>query len=1200
MKKVLLIFIVAILLVSSVSAWEFDNVKRFENSGKYGKIKIINAFGLGSDIAEYELTENTDQCLIDCRARGRVNMGDSGQLFTDMKFINNRGQNKELPYTIYIKETVDYVREEPIMKQVCTINESKNMDCVYENDGVTKYNEKRDVWNVYDNRILEPGEYEWEIRGKKQRLQNIDWIGESFGEELSSWAWWNGDWGKKKEINITGGTNETLTDFTVFINVTYDVDMQSDFDDIRFTNSSENEELDYEIGYKVNSVVAGFWVRIPNLVPGINTIYMYYSNAGASSTSDGPATWDDDYIGVYHLDGDFIDSTGINNGSAQGSPTSNTTNCMFGSCYTFRVSGTTGDCIKLTTAYSGLPSYTLEGFGFLTKVSDSNKALLGNVDPSVSWETFVAQGTDDIRAIYWDAGSALKDAVYANSFPLNHYKYFGSSALPAVRNYVNETYYTEDAIASTKASNGGFGYLGCVEATGSSNIIYQWDGELDEVRVSNVTRSTSWMNRSYNNFDTSLTSFGAEEAGNSLAITLNSPVDYLNSTTESVSLNCTSTDETGVINITLLVNGIDNVTVDDGGAGNLNLSLETTIAFPEGLNNWTCRATDGTGGTGDPITATVRHLTVDTIDPFVIIETPDLGYNQSNFTLPIVVTFNITATDTNRDKCYYNTSDASGLNVVTCSDIFNISFSSPGAKTIFVYANDTFGNENMTSVNISLYLFTITQTEAVDPITEGSNNNITVIVNVTGPYVVPVTALLTWNNSLFPASIISNGNITTFYNLSSITSGLGNRTGNTISWSWEINSTNVLNKTNTTVQTQKVLSFTLDGCISGTVIFLNYSVFAEEDRTLLNTTLENVTIDVDLSITNIETNVAFNFSTRNESNPYQICVNADVLNGTDYRLDVETQYDADRRDKEFHNIQNFTLNNNTIPQNINLYDVLTADSEVFQITYKDDNLLPVENALIDVTRKYMQTGTFISVEVPKTDTDGQTVAHLIENEVIYTFIIKKAGTILATFSNYLVKCDDQSKGDCSINLNAFSTGEESTDFITVDDVIYTLTADESARTITAVFTTSSGASTTFELDGVKFDSFGNDTICEESSTSSSGTLTCSVPASYGNVTVVTTITKDSKILGTTIFEFFTNPSEIFGGMQSILLLIMLVTLPMLFISHPIGPVLGGMIALITAGLLNIYDGGSIIGIAGTTGWAIIAGGILIWRISNRN
>ena len=55
--------------------------------------------------------------------------------------------------------------------------------------------------------------------------------------------------------------------------------MQTDFDDLRFLNGSENEELKYYLEDKVDSDYANVWVRVPYLgASENNTIYMYYKN----------------------------------------------------------------------------------------------------------------------------------------------------------------------------------------------------------------------------------------------------------------------------------------------------------------------------------------------------------------------------------------------------------------------------------------------------------------------------------------------------------------------------------------------------------------------------------------------------------------------------------------------------------------------------------------------------------------------------------------------------------------------------------------------------------------------------------------------------------------------------------------------------------------------------------------------------------
>jgi hypothetical protein len=106
--------------------------------------------------------------------------------------------------------------------------------------------------------------------------------------------WWNGSWGKRAPVTITySGTPLTDYYYQVKVDVTYDADMQPDFDDIRFIDSDHTTELDYyrESDYTASSS-AVFWVEVPSIPNGGKTIYMYYDNAGVSTTSSGPNTFE--------------------------------------------------------------------------------------------------------------------------------------------------------------------------------------------------------------------------------------------------------------------------------------------------------------------------------------------------------------------------------------------------------------------------------------------------------------------------------------------------------------------------------------------------------------------------------------------------------------------------------------------------------------------------------------------------------------------------------------------------------------------------------------------------------------------------------------------------------------------------------------------------------------------------------------------
>ena len=107
-----------------------------------------------------------------------------------------------------------------------------------------------------------------------------------------------GDWSYRKSIAIYNATSTTLTDYQVEVTVGYntstDVDVnceahsQTDFDDIRFTNSGEDVLLSHFRESYTASASSTFWVKIPSLTgSATTTIYIYYGNSSASSASNG-------------------------------------------------------------------------------------------------------------------------------------------------------------------------------------------------------------------------------------------------------------------------------------------------------------------------------------------------------------------------------------------------------------------------------------------------------------------------------------------------------------------------------------------------------------------------------------------------------------------------------------------------------------------------------------------------------------------------------------------------------------------------------------------------------------------------------------------------------------------------------------------------------------------------------------------------
>ncbi len=122
-------------------------------------------------------------------------------------------------------------------------------------------------------------------------IPSLNIAGKDFA--MNEMAVWDSSWEKKKAVYANTSYNTTEKNFQLKLNVTYDSDMNVDFSDLRFTNSSENQELDYFIESEINSSYAIVWVNITvNITPTQSVVaYMYYKNPGVNTTSNGANTF---------------------------------------------------------------------------------------------------------------------------------------------------------------------------------------------------------------------------------------------------------------------------------------------------------------------------------------------------------------------------------------------------------------------------------------------------------------------------------------------------------------------------------------------------------------------------------------------------------------------------------------------------------------------------------------------------------------------------------------------------------------------------------------------------------------------------------------------------------------------------------------------------------------------------------------------
>ena len=203
---------------------------------------------------------------------------------------------------------------------------------------------------------------------------------------------------------------------------------------------------------------------------------------------------------------------------------------------------------------------------------------------------------------------------------------------------------------------------------------------------------------------------------NSPDVTLNYPTNNTNYTTTEVDFNCTVSDDVKVVNVSLMLDGVVNETNSSG----LNNSVYNfTKILANGDTYWTCRAADNESKV---TTAGQRVISIDT---FTLVE---LIYPETaNYTIN-VSDLNYTIIDAYADYCWYsNDSGVTNSTLQTCMDNWTDVYSIEGFNTWTVFMNDTFGNENYSSVTFTKE----TELNSIALLLDGIEDNLSIELNTT-------------------------------------------------------------------------------------------------------------------------------------------------------------------------------------------------------------------------------------------------------------------------------------------------------------------------------------------------------------------------------------------------------------------------------------------------------------------------------------
>jgi hypothetical protein len=252
-------------------------------------------------------------------------------------------------------------------------------------------------------------------------------------------TWYGASWSYRKSHVITSAAGAG-TDYKVMITVHYGIGTdgggdvytfghcKTDFGDIRFTRSDGSTLLDYWMESSKNSDNAVFWVEVTDdLSLSDSTLYVYYGNNRATTTSNGTSTFMlfDDFLGH------SLDSKWLGNGASVSNSILNLSGANHfakTNAYYYYGAGTAVRALVKHQAKSPWSGQTdvgygcdLEGSGYTAEIFQyyqSGTELYGycNGTDGAKSSTILGQSADyTVNQIMWAGNSLVKFQVGSNS-----------------------------------------------------------------------------------------------------------------------------------------------------------------------------------------------------------------------------------------------------------------------------------------------------------------------------------------------------------------------------------------------------------------------------------------------------------------------------------------------------------------------------------------------------------------------------------------------------------------------------------------------------------------------------------------------------------------------------------------------------------------------------------------------------------------
>jgi hypothetical protein len=305
----------------------------------------------------------------------------------------------------------------------------------------------------------------------------------------------NSSWQYAIDINITNSGSTILNNFPVYLKIPYQTGMRNNYNDLRFSLGECAVASDARLAYELDNYTSSFahvWLNLETFNPGTNHICMYYGYTSASSGSNSANTWNSNYVGVWHLEELYTQNQKDSSKYLSHMVPRNYDNNKDIAGIVGRAENHEGTNDFLNTTGTKMPhlraAQTIEAWAYYTAnpAGNRNIVLLSNMASSAATSFGFRSGVT--LAWYWGGNAIVSWTALPTTNTWHHYVY--------TRNTTNNRLYVDGVLRGntvTLPQN----FMPTAANINTANWGENFLGRIDEVRISNVSRTQDWIQNSY-------------------------------------------------------------------------------------------------------------------------------------------------------------------------------------------------------------------------------------------------------------------------------------------------------------------------------------------------------------------------------------------------------------------------------------------------------------------------------------------------------------------------------------------------------------------------------------------------------------------------------------------------------------------------------------------------------------------------------